>query len=71
MDPELAEDLDPTALDAGLLNVLQRHPLLNIYVEEDPQTEFGFYQPAIVPPIRSPSSTPRRGAAGVILSPRK
>jgi hypothetical protein len=48
---ELAEDLDPSALAAGLRAVQQRHPLLNVYVEDHPQTRLGFYRPASVPPI--------------------
>ena len=48
---ELAEDLDPSALDAALLAVQQRHPLLNVYVGDHPQTRLGFYRPASVPPI--------------------
>ncbi|MDT5300091.1 MAG: hypothetical protein QOG79_3333, partial [Mycobacterium sp.] len=48
---ELADDLDPAALDAGLLAVQRRHPLLNVHVEDHPQTRLGFYRPAIVPPI--------------------
>jgi hypothetical protein len=34
---ELADDLDPSALDAALLAVQQRHPLLNVYVGDHPQ----------------------------------
>ena len=48
---ELADDLDPSALDAALLAVLQRHPLLNVYVGDHPQTRLGFYRPPSVPPI--------------------
>jgi hypothetical protein len=48
---ELAEDLDPSALAAGLRVVQQRHPLLTVYVEDDPRTRLGFYRPASVPPI--------------------
>jgi hypothetical protein len=48
---ELADDLDPSALDAALSVVQQRHPLLNAYVEDHPQTRLGFYRPAFVPPI--------------------
>jgi hypothetical protein len=48
---ELADDLDPAALGAGLLAVQRRHPLLNVYVEDHPQTRLGFYRPASVPPI--------------------
>jgi hypothetical protein len=35
---ELADDLDPSALDAALSVVQQHHPLLNVYVEDHPQT---------------------------------
>ena len=35
---ELADDLDPAVLDAALSVVQQRHPLLNVYVEDHPQT---------------------------------
>src|ERR1700694_1669608 len=49
---ELADDLDPAALGAGLLAVQCRHPLLNVHVEDHPQTRLGFYRPASVPPIR-------------------
>jgi NRPS condensation-like uncharacterized protein len=48
---ELADDLDPAALDAGLLAVQRRHPLLNVHIEDHPQTRLGFYRPAKVPPI--------------------
>jgi NRPS condensation-like uncharacterized protein len=48
---ELADDLDPGALAAALRAVQHRHPLLNVYVEDDPQTRLGFYRPASVPPI--------------------
>lgn len=48
---ELANDLDPVALDAGLLAVQHRHPLLNVHVEDHPETRLGFYRPATVPPI--------------------
>jgi hypothetical protein len=48
---ELADDLDPAALGAGLLAVQRRHPLLNVYVEDHPRTRLGFYRPASVPPI--------------------
>ena len=48
---ELADDLDPSALDAGLLVVQRRHPLLNVFVEDHPQTGLGFRRPACVPPI--------------------
>jgi hypothetical protein len=48
---ELADDLDPGALAAALRAVQQRHPLLNVYVEDDPQTRLGFYRPAVMPPI--------------------
>jgi hypothetical protein len=48
---ELADDLDPAALGAGLLAVQRRHPLLNVHVEDHPQTRRGFYRPASVPPI--------------------
>jgi NRPS condensation-like uncharacterized protein len=51
MVAELADDLDPGALAAALRAVQQRHPLLNVYVEDDPQTRLGFYRPATVPPI--------------------
>jgi NRPS condensation-like uncharacterized protein len=48
---ELSDDLDPAALAAGLRALQDRHPLLNVYVEDHPQTRLGFYRPAIVPPI--------------------
>jgi NRPS condensation-like uncharacterized protein len=48
---ELADDLDPSALAAALRAVQHRHPLLNVYVEDHPQTRLGFYRPATVPPI--------------------
>jgi NRPS condensation-like uncharacterized protein len=48
---ELADDLNPSALDAGLLAVQHRHPLLNVHVEDHPRTRLGFYRPARVPPI--------------------
>jgi hypothetical protein len=48
---ELADDVDPFALAGALLAVQRRHPLLNVCVEDHPQTRLGFYRPAIVPPI--------------------
>jgi Condensation domain len=51
MVAELADDLDPTALEAALLAVQHRHPLLNVCVEDHPQTRLGFYRPASVPPV--------------------
>jgi hypothetical protein len=36
---------------AALRAVQQRHPLLNVYVEDPPQTGLAFYRPAYVPPI--------------------
>jgi hypothetical protein len=48
---ELAEDVDPFALAAGLRAVQHRHPLLNVYVEDDSQTGLWFCRPASVPPI--------------------
>ena len=48
---ELADDLDPSALAAGLLAAQHRHPLLNVQVEDRPQTRLRFYRPASVPPI--------------------
>jgi hypothetical protein len=48
---ELADDVDPFALAGAQLAVQRRHPLLNIYVEDHPQTRLGFYRPASVPPI--------------------
>jgi hypothetical protein len=51
MVAELADDLDPSALEAGPLAVQHRHPLLNVYVEDHPQTGLGFYRPPSVPPI--------------------
>jgi hypothetical protein len=50
---ELADDLDPAVLDAALSVVHQRHPLLNVYVEDHPQTGPGFCRPPGVPPISS------------------
>jgi hypothetical protein len=51
MVAELADDLDPFPLAAALRAVQQRHPLLNVYVEDHPQTGLGFHRPAYVPPI--------------------
>jgi hypothetical protein len=48
---ELADDLAPSALAAGLRALQDRQPLLNVYVEDHPQTRLGFYRPAIVPTI--------------------
>jgi hypothetical protein len=48
---ELADDLDPSALDAALLAVQRRHPLLNAYVGDHPQSRLGFYRPPSVPAI--------------------
>ncbi|MDT5303856.1 MAG: hypothetical protein QOG79_7280 [Mycobacterium sp.] len=48
---ELADDLDPSALDTALLAVQHRHPLLNAYVDDHPQTRLGLYRPATVSPI--------------------
>jgi Condensation domain len=48
---ELAGDLDPSALDDALLAVQHRHPLLNVYVDDHPQTRLGLYRPATVSPI--------------------
>jgi hypothetical protein len=48
---ELADDLDPAVLDAALSVVQQRHPLLNVYVEDHPHTGPGFCRPPSVPPI--------------------
>jgi hypothetical protein len=48
---ELADDVDPSALAAGLRAVQHRHPLLNVHVEDDPQTGLGFYRPASVASI--------------------
>jgi NRPS condensation-like uncharacterized protein len=48
---ELADDLDPSALDAAFLAVQHRHPLLNVYVDDHPQTRLGLYRPATVSPI--------------------
>jgi hypothetical protein len=48
---ELADDLDAAALDAALLAVQHRHPLLNVYVDDHPQTGLGLYRPATVSPI--------------------
>jgi hypothetical protein len=39
---ELADDLDPSALEAGLLAVQDRHPLLTVHVEDHPRTRLGF-----------------------------
>jgi len=50
MVAELADDLDPTALEAALLAVQHRHPLLNVCVEDHPH-RLGFYRPASVPPV--------------------
>ena len=51
MVAELADDLDPTALLAALPAVQRRHPLLNVCVEDHPQTWLGFHRPARVPPV--------------------
>jgi hypothetical protein len=51
MVAELADHLDPFTLAAGLHAVQQRHPLLNVYIEDDPQTGPGFCRPASVAPI--------------------
>src|ERR1700741_4586122 len=48
---ELADDFHPLTLSAALRAVQQRHPLLNVYVADHPQTGLGFYLPAHVPPI--------------------
>jgi hypothetical protein len=48
---ELEDDLDACELAGALLEVQRRHPLLNVYVEDHPQTRLGFYRPASVPPI--------------------
>jgi hypothetical protein len=48
---ELADDVDPAVVAAALLRVQQRHPLLNVYVDDRPQVGLGFYRPANVPPI--------------------
>jgi hypothetical protein len=48
---ELADDLDPAALDAAILAVQHRHPLLNVYVDDYPQIGLGLYRPATVSPI--------------------
>jgi hypothetical protein len=48
---ELADDLDPSVLDAALLAVQRRHPMLNVYVGDHPQTRLGFYRAPSVPPI--------------------
>jgi hypothetical protein len=51
MVAELADDIDPLTLAAALRAVQQRHPLLNVYVEDHPQTRLGFHRPTYVPPI--------------------
>jgi hypothetical protein len=51
MVAELADDIDPLTLAAALRAVQQRHPLLNVHVEDHPRTRLGFYRPAYVPPI--------------------
>jgi hypothetical protein len=51
MVAELADDIDPCTLAAALRAVQQRHPLLNVYVKDHPQTGLGFHRPASVPPI--------------------
>ena len=48
---ELADDLDPSVLDAALLAVQRRHPMLNVYVGDHPQTRLGFYRAPSVPPV--------------------
>jgi hypothetical protein len=51
MVAELADYLDPFTLAGALHAVQQRHPLLNVYIQDDPQTGPGFYRPASVAPI--------------------
>jgi hypothetical protein len=51
MVAELADDIDPLTLAAALRAVQQRHLLLNVYVEDHPQTRLGFHRPTYVPPI--------------------
>lgn len=48
---ELADDLDPFTLAAALHALQQRHPLLNVYIEDGPQAGPGFYRPASVAPV--------------------
>ncbi|MCW2650746.1 MAG: hypothetical protein JWR32_1722 [Mycobacterium sp.] len=62
---ELADDLDPFALAAGLRAVQQRHPLLNVYVEDDSQTGLWFCRPASVP--ADPGERRRRRARAVLV----
>jgi hypothetical protein len=69
MVAELADDIDPFTLAAALRAVQQRHPLLNVYVQHRPQTGLGFTDRRMCRRSRSPSSTPRPGAAGAMLSP--
>ena len=70
MVAELADDLDPGALAAALRAVQQRHPLLNVHVEDHPQSGLGFYRPASAPPIPITVIVAEPGAAGVTSSPR-
>jgi hypothetical protein len=51
MVAELVDDIDVFTLAAALRAVQQRHPLLNVYVEDHPRTRLGFYRPEFVPPI--------------------
>jgi hypothetical protein len=51
MVAELADDLEPAALDATLPAVQRRHPLLNVHVADHPQTRLEYHRPASVPPI--------------------
>jgi hypothetical protein len=48
---ELADHLDPFTLAAALHALQQRHPLLNVYIGDDPQAGPGFYRPASLAPI--------------------
>ncbi|MFI5613198.1 condensation domain-containing protein [Amycolatopsis sp. NPDC051903] len=58
---ELAQDLEPAALESALRQVQQRHPLLNVQVEEHPPGRLGFYRPLTVPPIPLTVVEPRKG----------
>jgi hypothetical protein len=51
MVAELDEDVDPFTLAAALHAVQRRHPLLNVYVGDHPQSRLGFYRSRTVPPI--------------------
>src|ERR1700694_2181035 len=51
MVAELADDLNPPALETAILAVQHRPPLLNVCVQDHKETRLGFYRPASVPPV--------------------